>query len=407
MGTWNEIASLQQNVVSMRFRRPREKPGASAIMNCAPLLSDTHVILSMTIQEKFKTLMPLVISRWRCAGFYPHVVIVRSNKDNLTAVSDLNSYLDFAKSVDFFSFEVVNATNYTQRGIAGIARYATASTNRFLNKFVVISDMDLVPGGTGPLYYRTLREKFIADKANIEKVHYDLQYHKYKNCHTFAKFPSFSLRKACTRGPRFRSSYSHGFGRAYQRAVPLQKGEPFDNITSVLNRLYQKDMVRFAYTGWWNSMKSSNKTEVAEMNSKIDGFVTDGPDNSFDEILFGKLLTGHGSCNGYPDNMNCLTLVTERVDKKLGFGMVYEGFNRMFVKKGMDALELAMGMRGSLDVHINRKQWPSSGPVPAALKPVVQLFQKDCCKACRRSLYCDQLCATSCGNVTVYSIKNT
>jgi len=370
---------------------PRPKLAGELIRNCPPLLADSHVILSMTVQEKFKTLLPLVVFRWRCAGFYPHVVIVRSNEDNQTTVSDITRYLDYAKSIDLFSFELVNATNYTRLGIAGISRYAAASTNRFLDKFVVISDMDLVPGGTGELYYRSLRENVPGDS---DKVHFDLQYQKYKVCHTLTTFSSYHLRETCTRSPRFRSSYSHGFGRAYQRAIPLLKGEPFDNTRSVLKRLFQKDMVRFAYTGWWETMKNSNKTESALLNSTIEGYLANGPDNAFDEILFGKLLTGYAECKGFPSNMNCVKVVTERVDKQLGLGMIYEGSNRLFVKAGMGTVKLAMGLRASLDVHISRKQW-LNGSMPAALKPVVQIFQNDCCRACG-SLDCDQVCGATC-----------
>mmetsp|Transcript_11691 Transcript_11691/g.19029 ORF Transcript_11691/g.19029 Transcript_11691/m.19029 type:complete len:480 (-) Transcript_11691:79-1518(-) len=403
-------SNLRPSEPALRLSEPAQKQleelasfGAGVLQNCAPKDGNMVAIVSLTVAFKFVKLLPLVVMRMNCNGVHPHIILIRTPNEDQELFAAAGNYLKYAAERDILSFEVLRATNATKGSIGGISRYAAAATDRFQDKFVFLSDMDLVPLGNGWAYFRELRRRYEREQRKAEKpmVYVDARYVNRDDCPELTVWESERKRRQCTRWPRFRSAYIHGYGRGFRRPIPFEEGDSTVNTTSVLKRLYSPELISFAYYGWWHTQGpkyAKLEARVVRTNQ------VQGPDSGFDEILFGKLVTGKNGCRGSPGKkekeMNCIKIVAPRVDGSLGTAMLGEKRYSQFIKNlpTQTTTQTYMDLGAAVDMHMNRQNWGVTkdySPNPEGVRKILSILSLDCCTACLTD-DCDRLCGVHC-----------
>lgn len=384
--------TLEENLTS----QPRRSP-LPVLRTCEPADnldgSPTSVVmLSMTISPKFMALIRFQVMRWRCSGFKVYLTVLLNPKsDNETLFVGLMKYLNVAESEGLLSFDTITMSDANFAALPGISRYAAASIDQFKGTFVMLADLDLIQLSLSSNYFKQRRnevvqdflmEKYTAEAARrdnstsynkevpVPKLWFDLEYPASKECRIeAAKHTTWDKARAnkCSRTPRYRTCYAAGYGEAfshvYRQVAPA--GAIFGNTTDVLQHLFTKKVKEMAYPG----------------SGRLD--------NSYDEILTGKLLTQTEACaekekgGGVKWEPSCFRLTTvERDDKAHGYVMLRHKFvtNPGVDKRGVSAT--IQSLSAAIDIHLGKEAWPASQEPLAAAKQLLDILEEECIAIC-------------------------
>ena len=336
-----------------------------------------RVIFSATLDAKFLSLMPVAVVLWNAAGFSPHLILC---VDQGSAVPEfVTKFQSLCTELGLASFEFVHLTAFNRKSLPGISRYAAAASNRFSESHVVLTDLDLLPMAKARAYLHFLWNASLPNRINVDFV--------YPATFQCLNSTEYAIRETnrCSRTPRFRTCYLQGRGSNFARILLKNQGEHI-KTGEILSILYSDEMIRRAYTGC-DFIVGSSKTQIL-----ADKYLRDGPDVSFDEILFGKLTLCSKSCQpvvALGESNECVALVHQRNHvKEIMWGEFGNSWGRKHVT--------ARVPDSAIDVHFSQRKFRAS-------LRLEQKFSADlgikCLKGCRELLEmnvnsnkCQRLC---------------
>lgn len=300
------LANFGEKLSKLNFPVRFQDKAVASILNrtLIDVPATTVVILSATPHQRFVGTLPTAISGWLALGFRVHVVVVVPHKANSSLLHEL---LEIVSSDVFISYETTKASAFVSRSLPGLVRYIAASSPAFHNTTVILSDTDMVPLGKARDYFARRMKAANLDRVNVDTT-YPLTH----------KMTSMGLNKSPMtahapmtksklfeyyRQPRFRTCYLLGRGQAFWRVfsplLPLKDSAAAQLAQAACGckcacvaghmAFYTPNVIMHAYSSPFrpNATKDAHETVLkAQLH-----FLTSGPDGSFDEILFGKLLT--------------------------------------------------------------------------------------------------------------------
>eukprot|EP00397_Hematodinium_sp_SG-2012_P046677 GEMP01052826.1.p1 GENE.GEMP01052826.1~~GEMP01052826.1.p1 ORF type:complete len:395 (+),score=43.82 GEMP01052826.1:95-1279(+) len=345
------------------------------------------VIVSLSPEQKYVDLIAITLHAWKKLGFSVHVILVNgamTTKEQKQRRGQLIAIIQaHASGRDIYhtmindegretgekrrvTFEEIQATNYTASSLPGISRYLAASLRRFAGTFIILSDIDLVPlGSRAKVYFCTLIQN-----ADPRRVNVDFVYPANKKCEALQHSPaaigklSLRARVRCQRVPRFRTCYVSGTGNAFYNV--------FASGVSGFNKLNYaslEDLVALVYRPESISLAYGQRSHFG---SSAKNYVLHGPDKSYDEILFGKLITNTKNCTGSSvmKSNQCMKIAPTLRNHEKGSPMCAEWQLRNPPKD--DGNVIRIWLSKCVDVHFGGANWPNIARFGGILKEMTK-----------------------------------
>jgi peptidoglycan/LPS O-acetylase OafA/YrhL len=339
-----------------------------------------RVILSASVHRKMEYLLPVAIQQWKDLNYEPFIVLMHpiSSTENEDVAymhehwKTYNASLPrIMETIAHYDLRYLNiSTNsFYAPSIAGISRYIIAASQEFSDDYIVISDVDLIPLGGARQYLDNL---FHTAKQSRSTPLVDFVYSQNEMCAKSDEQIPGKRRHLCASVPRFRTCYLSGSGASFAKVLVQGK-----NITTtcaagfiqVTEYLYSKEMIEFAF----GSHSLPTRFEDLYKPQYVNRLATiTGPYGSYDEILFGKLVSYFGNCTnaGYPTPPSCvrylLPLPGRNHKTQAMIGEV--GFHDTSINS----------FRASVDIHFGRRAfgWNINSHVPCkALAPMKTMLE--------------------------------
>lgn len=237
------------------------------------------VILSMT-PGRLELIFMEVLKRWHSFGYCTHVIILYQHVNTTQYIQRQIATL----SLYHTSYEMVPMQNMHKISLPGLSRYLAACEQRFINTTLIISDMDLIPL---PLLKDYIQQRLRTSPPTTIGV--DFVYPitmKYFMGTQLGKQPVSEDKY--TRTPRFRSCYLMGKGHLFRRVFQIQNN--VQSVVDLVASVYDERHISIAYS----TVRRQDRTMIIQ--KKVEYYLKKGPDNSYDEILFGKMAVAQGNC---------------------------------------------------------------------------------------------------------------
>lgn len=260
--------------------------------SCMKVDSCAATVITSVTPKRYDNLIPTVIESWLSLGVCSHIVILFTNETEREAQTTQNLV-----SVFKTSYEMVPMVNAKyQRSLPGLSRYLAACENRFEKTTLLISDIDLLPLPPMRAYLDSLLRSTSSDTILVDFVYpattkfFDGSY----------KFTNNSiLEKHYTRTPRFRTCYLVGTGRSFRRVFNIARH--VHSVHDIVDDMYDETHITIAYS------PVRLKDHTPKTFHTVHHHIEKGPDNSYDEILFGKLAVSQGNCRWNEASMDYRT----------------------------------------------------------------------------------------------------